>query len=335
MQELLDIDIMNLMEGLFAQLITYNDVFINDAQALCAIFMFLFFAERCYGMMTGDRQLEIMPLLRPFALAMVIIFWPSFVEVINFPGEIITDKSKGLLTSKLSTIDAIQLERREKLIDIGRRLTEEAAELDQFDQSKEENESIIAKLGIDLESVFEQIRGYYIIAIAKIRWMIMEIIEFLVISFFQICTYAVFFVQIIFGAILLILGPFTFAFSVLTPFKDVYLTWIARYFSVSIYTGLAYLIISIAMAIVQYGLEKELLLLDFVLNNDAAFFLYVTGNDGFSNIYWVALIVGGISMLTIPVISTWILNQGIAGAVQMAMRTGSKSITMAGSAAAA
>src|SRR3546814_694342 len=47
---------------------THYDAFIADAQALCAIFMLVFFAIKTYEMMAGDKQLEVMPLLRPFGL---------------------------------------------------------------------------------------------------------------------------------------------------------------------------------------------------------------------------------------------------------------------------
>ena len=36
-------------------------------------------------MMVGDKQLEIMPLLRPFGLAMIIIWWGAFVKMVAFP----------------------------------------------------------------------------------------------------------------------------------------------------------------------------------------------------------------------------------------------------------
>ncbi len=64
---------MTFLGGLKNSIWTHFDLFIGDAQALAAIFMIIFFAIRSYEMMVGDKKMEIMPLLRPFGLAMVIL----------------------------------------------------------------------------------------------------------------------------------------------------------------------------------------------------------------------------------------------------------------------
>ena len=81
---------------------------------------------------------------------------------------------------------------------------------------------------------------------------------------------------------------------------------------------------SLSLLLVEYSLEKELLLLDFVLQDEAAFFFYISSNDGSANFYIVSLFVGALVMLTIPVISTWIVStSGINNAVSTAFRGGS------------
>jgi hypothetical protein len=49
----------------------HSDPFMKDAQTLACIFMLIFFSLKCYEMMAGDKKLEIMPLLRPFALVIL------------------------------------------------------------------------------------------------------------------------------------------------------------------------------------------------------------------------------------------------------------------------
>src|SRR5690554_6800237 len=75
---------------------THYDAFIADAQALCAIFMLVFFAIKTYEMMAGDKQLEVMPLLRPFGLVMVILWWPTFTRVVAYPTDIVANKTEVL-----------------------------------------------------------------------------------------------------------------------------------------------------------------------------------------------------------------------------------------------
>lgn len=314
MRELIDRNILDLLEGLFNRLVSELSLFTNDAQALCAIFMLLFFGLKSYGMLSGDKPLEIVSLLRPFALAIVIFLWPLFIETINLPVEVVTRKSKDLLKDRIDEVDAIQVERRIKMAEIARKLIEDSAELEKFDSATEDEDFKI--LGVDFGKIFDEIKGYYIIILSKMRYVLVELLEFLVITFFQVCSYLIFFLQIIFASILIILGPFAFAFSVLTGFNDAYLQWIARYISVSLYTGIGYIIMSLSMLLIRYALEKELLLLDFVLQDETAFFFYISSNDGSTNFYLVSLLVGGLAMLTIPIISTWIIStSGIGNAI--------------------
>ncbi len=321
MREIIDREILLLYRGLFNKLITETSIFVNDAQALCAIFMFLFFAVRAYGMLVGDKDLKIMPLLRPFGLAFVLFLWPEFIGLMNVPGELIADKSKGILEDRIGEVDALQLLRRKKMAEVARRLIEDSAELEQWDDGEEDDWA--SWTGVDFGQIFDEIKGYYIIILSKLRWLVVETLEFIVITIFQVCSYFIFFLQIIFGAILIILGPFAFAFSTLPAFKDSYINWIARYFSVTLYLGLGYLVMSLSMLLITYALEKELLILEYVLQNEAAFFLFISSNDGSANFYLVSLLIGASTMLTIPILSTWIISTtGIGNAVSTAVKGG-------------
>src|ERR1700712_3965635 len=78
---------MTFLSGLKDSIWSNFDLFITDAKALAAIFMIIFFAIKSYEMMAGDKKLEVMPLMRPFGLAMIILWWGSFVKVVAFPTD--------------------------------------------------------------------------------------------------------------------------------------------------------------------------------------------------------------------------------------------------------
>ena len=315
MREIIDQNILDLFQGLFLAITDHLSVFINDAQALTAIFMLLYFGIKAYGMMVADEPLQIMPLLRPFGLAMVIIMWSSFIGLINYPTQYISNKSRGLFQYRIDRVDAVMQERMALIDSVGRRLIESSAEVEQVkDGSKDEDWMEV--LGIDFDALFDQMKGYFILITAKMRFFFLQAVEFLVITIFQVLSYLVFFVQIIFAGILILLGPFAFAFSVLPGFKDAYIHWIARYISVSLYSTIGYIVMSMSMVVVQYGIEREIELLRYVLGNEAAFILYVSHNDGGSFFFIVSLLIGGLTMLTIPVISTWIIStSGVSHAI--------------------
>lgn len=77
--------IMTFLKGAKDSIWVHFDLFITDAKALSAIFMIIFFAIKSYEMMAGDKQLEIMPLLKPFGLSMIILWWGPFTQMIALP----------------------------------------------------------------------------------------------------------------------------------------------------------------------------------------------------------------------------------------------------------
>ena len=167
MREIIDREVLLLLEGLFNRLITETSIFLNDAQALCAIFMVIYFGLKGFGMLSGDRPMEIMPVLRPFALGLTIILWPEFIQLINHPAEVVTDKSKAMLADRIDDIDAIQLERRTKMGEIARRMIEESAELEQFDSA--DDDDWLSWTGVDFSTIFDEIKGYYIIILSLLK----------------------------------------------------------------------------------------------------------------------------------------------------------------------
>ena len=92
MNELIDKFLFELFDGLRDKTTVLFGEFIADAQALAAIFMLLYFGVESFKMMSGDKKLEIIPLLRPFALGLVLMFWIPFINLISYPGVINSTK---------------------------------------------------------------------------------------------------------------------------------------------------------------------------------------------------------------------------------------------------
>ena len=102
---------MTILAGLKEAIWSNFGAFIGDAQALAAIFMVIFFAIKSYEMMVGDKQLEIMPLLRPFGLVMIIIWWSAFTHVVAYPTQVIESQTNQMFESEQSNVDALRFQR--------------------------------------------------------------------------------------------------------------------------------------------------------------------------------------------------------------------------------
>src|SRR5690606_33540461 len=107
---------------------THYDAFIADAQALSAIFMLVFFAIKTYEMMAGDKQLEVMPLPRPFGLVMVLLWWPTFRKVLAYPTDIVAAKTEAMFDGSQTEVNNLRLQRAKLMVDIADQLLTVQAE---------------------------------------------------------------------------------------------------------------------------------------------------------------------------------------------------------------
>lgn len=111
MNELIDQYLFELFDRLRDKTTVLFGEFIADAQALAAIFMLLYFGVESFKMMSGDKKLEIIPLLRPFALGLVLMFWIPFINLISYPGEVLTAQSKAMFTNQLDEVELLSRNR--------------------------------------------------------------------------------------------------------------------------------------------------------------------------------------------------------------------------------
>ncbi len=320
MRELLDRNMMALLDGLFLSIRDYLDVFVADAQALTAIFMLLYFGVKAFGIIAGDEKWEIMPLLRPFALALVVIYWGGFIDLFNvLTDKVINQTSRSLFNDRIDQIDAVMLQRHELLQQLAEELITRSAEVEEIQNMQQENKSVEI-MGIDISGLFDGLKGYYILVMSKLKYWMINVVEYMMIAIFQACAYVPFFFQVIFAGFLVTFGPFSFAFSVLPAYRHEYAHWIARYLSGAILGGIGYIVLSLALVVLQYGLEREIEVLQYVMGDEAAFLIYVTHSDT-STLFLASLALGAVAMLTVPIISTWILHtHGVGAAVSVLTR---------------
>lgn len=312
MNELIDKQILKLFEGLWDNLTKVMDMFVGTAQILAALCMLLYFGVESFRMISGDKKWEIIPLLRPFAIALVIIFWGSFVDLINTPANALTDISRDVFYEQLDEIEELSRHRYALIDSVAVSLSERSLEVERAENAKE-NDKAWYEIDIDFDIIGNKLAGMWLIVTSKIKFVMVQLMERVVIVFFQFCTYIVFFLQIIFGAILITLGPISFALSILPVFREAYVQWISRFISVQLYSCIAYIVLSVSCVVLKYGLETEIGILEEVMDDEAAFLMYVTQTSGDVSIYIVCALIAGVSMLTIPIVSTWIIQTSGVG----------------------
>ena len=318
--------VMAFLTGLKDSIWTHFDLFITDAQALAAIFMIIFFSIKSYEMMVGDKRMEIMPLLRPFGLAMVILWWGTFVKVIAFPTDLVANQTDQMYESEQVNVDNLRLTRSNLMLAVANSLYTFQAQTDVAEKESDTWygqawDSVTSTVKEGISSVVSPLIELKNRLTVGMQLLFTQLLELIGIWILRIAVYIIFMIQIIYSSILVILGPFAVAVSILPAFRDSFSTWIARFVSVNLYSGIAYLIMYLCALMQEYALTSEISKYQELVGTDGTSanlekMAWFAGNGilSFGTVIIVFLI-GAICMFTVPSISTWIIStSGISSA---------------------
>ncbi|UOE52584.1 plasmid transfer protein [Mucilaginibacter sp. SMC90] len=318
--------VMVFLKGLKDSVWTHFDLFIADAKALAAIFMIIYFAIKSYEMMVGDKQLEIMPLIRPFGLAMVIFWWGTFVKIIAFPTDLVTNQTEQMFESEQTIVNDLRLNRAGLMLAVANSLYTYQA---QTQVAEKESDTWYGQAWDAVSSTVKQGISTVVSPILELKnrlqvgmqLLFSQMLEIIGIWILRIAVYVIFMIQIIYSTILIILGPFAVAVSILPAFRDSFSTWIARFVSVNLYSGIAFLIMYLTGLMQEYALTSEISKYKELVGENGTTanlekMAYFAGNGllSFGTVI-IVFIIGAICMFTVPSISTWIIStSGISSA---------------------
>ncbi|WP_159516903.1 hypothetical protein [Sunxiuqinia indica] len=261
---------------------------VNMARAIGGIAAFLYISKRIYEQLIADNPISLLPLLRPFALVLVISFWGPFVQLLMVPTKGLTKLSEAIYADKKHLV-AERLEEKQEAIFY--------ADLPAF-QENQEKEATLWDKGINM-----LLTSYNIISGRalqhQINFYLMDSVRQLMESLFEALVYLVAFLRTIFCVLLVIFGPLVFAISIFDGFQDNYLGWIARFVNVNLYLPIALVILSLVQEVLIFVLEAE-------IASIKASLIYMPSMYYVSNL--VVPICGIVGLLMVPKIASWIIS---------------------------
>jgi hypothetical protein len=318
--------VMVFLKGLKDSVWSHFDLFITDAKALAAIFMIIFFAIKSYEMMVGDKKMEIMPLLRPFGLAMIILWWGTFVKMVAFPTDLVTSQTEQMFESEQTIVNNLRLNRANLMLAVANSLYTFQA---QTEVAEKESDTWYGQAWDSVTSTVKQGISTVVSPLIELKnrltigmqLLFTQLLELLGIWILRLAVYIIFMLQIIYSTILIILGPFAVSVSILPAFRDSFSTWIARFVSVNLYSGIAYLIMYLVGLMQEYALTSEISKYQELVGKDGLSanlekMAWFAGNGilSFGTVI-IVFVIGAICMFTVPSISTWIIStSGISSA---------------------
>ncbi|MGQ1787500.1 hypothetical protein [Saccharicrinis sp. GN24d3] len=268
--------------------IDHARLLVDMARAIGGIAAFLFIAKRIFEQLIADNPIMILPLLRPFALVLVITFWGPFVQLLMVPTQGLTSLSSEIYSNRQEQVSE-RLEEKQDAILLN--------DLPAFYEN-EEKEADLWDKGINV-----LLTSYNIISGRALRnqinFYLMDGIRQLTEVVFEVVVYLIAFLRTVFCVLLIIFGPLVFAISIFDGFEDSYLQWIARFINVNLYLPIAMIILSLTQHLLVYVLDAEISMMNQISFYEPSLFFV-------SNL--VVPICGICGLVMVPKIASWIVN---------------------------
>lgn len=324
---------MKVFLGEYKQVMMQNwGAFVDVAIAIGGIASIVYFAMKAFDLMTGDKEFLIMPLLRPFAMCIIIFNWGSFVALIDVPMGYLAQEAANLYEDTIHENRALRFKRAKFQRDIIESLFSEAAENEIAEDAAKKtfwDDPLGSAKDAAIDSVLKPIIQMKARLNISLQQLLTQLLELLALWILRICVYLVFSLQMIYSAILVFLGPLAVAASIFPWFKDAFKNWTARYISVQFYLVIGFLVLTVCSYLQRIGMTAEIdryrELVDetgVVKSIEKIMWLQSNGVLSFGFVI-VTFVVSAIAILSVPKISTWIIaTAGTAGVMNAASKAG-------------
>lgn len=283
------------------------------AKGIAGLGALFYVAIKVWQALSRAEPIDMYPLLRPFALGLCIMFFPTIVlGTINAVLSPVVQGTHTILENQVLDLNNLQakkdLLKREAML-----RNPETAYL----VSNEEFDKKLEELGwspgdlITMSGMYMDRFAYQTEQAIK-NWF-RNLLEVL----FQAAALVIDTIRTFFLIVLSILGPIAFAISVWDGFQSTLTQWLTRYVSVYLWLPVADLFSSMLAKIQSLIIEKDIAML--------ADPTYIP--DTSNTVYIIFMIIGIVGYFTIPTVTGWIIQAGGAGNFtrnvnQAAMKTG-------------
>lgn len=318
---LLAIDFENLhqiLRNLYQEMMPLCGDMIGVAKGIAGLGALFYVASRVWQALSRAEPIDVYPLLRPFAIGLCIMFFPTIVlGTINAVMSPVVKGTHTVLESQIEDVTALQAEK--DALEYEARLREGKAWLvddEVYDQKMKdlgiwEMGEIISMWG---ERKWYDMKMFF-------RDLVRDFFELL----FNAAALTIDTLRTFFLVVLSILGPLAFALSVYDGFQSTLTSWLSRYISVYLWLPVADLFSAVLSKI-----QALMLKVDIEMLKDPS---YVP--DGSNGVYIIFLIIGIIGYFSIPTVAGWVIQAGGGSGTRGVNTAASKGAALAGGVAGA
>lgn len=288
----------------------YNDMLpmcsglIGVGRAIAGFGALWYIGSRVWRQIAAAEPIDFYPLMRPFALGLAILLFPTVIAIINGIMQPTVNATGGMVQNSDAAIAALLKAKQEAVektdtwqMYVG---TEGDGDRDKWykythpDDPTGANEGVLASVGNDMK--FAMAKASYNFRNTVKQWM-SEVLQVL----YEAAALCINTIRTFYLIILAILGPIVFGLAVFDGFQSTLTVWLAKYINVFLWLPVA----NIFGAIIG-KVQENMLKLDISQVQSA-------GDTFFSSTdtaYLIFLIIGIIGYFTVPSVANYIVNAG-------------------------
>ena len=292
------------LDQVYGQMLPMCSQLIGAAQGIAGFAALWYIASRIWKQIAAAEPLDFYPLLRPFALGLCIMLFPTVIAIMNGVLQPVVSATNGMVTNSNAAITALLKQKAEavKKTDAWQMYVGNDGEgnRDKWykythpDDPDGSGEGIFDGIGNDMK--FAMAKASYNFRNNIKEWM-SEVLQVLY-EAAALCINTIRTFQLI---VLAILGPLVFGIAVFDGFQHTLTVWMARYINVFLWLPIANIFGSIIGTI-----QQNMLKLDISQVQQA-------GDTFFSRTdtaYLIFLIIGIIGYFTVPGTANYIVHAG-------------------------
>jgi conjugative transposon TraJ protein len=291
-------NIHQILRALYDDMMPLCGDLIGVAKGIAGIGALLYVASRVWQSIARAEQIDVYPLLRPFAIGICIMFFPTLVlGTVNSILNPVVQGAHGILAGQTldmrtlaETKDRLEMEQKKKSKE-----TAYLVDQEEFDKKLEELGIMDAPemAGMYIERAFYDMKKWF-------QSLFRSFLE----TLFNAAALIVDVIRTFFLIVLAILGPIAFAISVFDGFQSTLVQWLTRYVSVYLWLPVSDLFSSVMARLQSRMLESDILRME----ADPSYSL-----DASDGVYVVFLLIGIVGFFTIPTVAGWIIQAGGIG----------------------
>ena len=289
-----------ILRSLYDEMMPLCEDMAGVAKGIAGLGALFYVAYRVWQSLARAEPIDVLPMLRPFAIGLCIMFFPTVVlGMLSGVLSPIVQGTAQMLEAEMLDMNEYR-EQKDKLEYEAMKRNPETAYLvsnEEFDKQLEElgwsPDDLVTMAGMYIErSMYQMKKG--------VRDFFRELLELL----FQAAALVIDTLRTFFLVVLSILGPIAFAISVWDGFRSRLTRWIGRYGQVDLGRPVSDMFSTILAKIQVLMLQSDIER----MQADPNFSL-----DSSDGVYIVFMIIGIIGYFTIPTVSGWIIQAGGMG----------------------